>query len=47
MSKVILHFVRTSFGEGLFKKAIECMAVLRQTCAEVTLSIVTIFFFLC
>ncbi|CAG8459083.1 11094_t:CDS:10 [Diversispora eburnea] len=34
MSQVILHFVKTSFGEGLYKKAIECMVVLRQTCAQ-------------
>ncbi|RHZ85510.1 hypothetical protein Glove_65g19 [Diversispora epigaea] len=34
MSQVVLHFVKTSFGEDLYKKAIECMVVLRQTCAQ-------------
>ncbi|CAG8663340.1 12940_t:CDS:10, partial [Acaulospora morrowiae] len=34
MSGVILHYVKTSFGEGLYKKAIECMKALRQACAQ-------------
>ncbi|KAF0411993.1 SPOC domain-like protein [Gigaspora margarita] len=34
MSVTILHFVKTSFAEGLYPKALECLKILRQACAK-------------
>ncbi|CAG8590941.1 24651_t:CDS:10 [Dentiscutata erythropus] len=34
MSVTILHFVKTSFAEGLYPKALDCLKILRQACAK-------------
>ncbi|CAG8571194.1 4356_t:CDS:10 [Cetraspora pellucida] len=34
MSVTILHFVKTSFAEGLYPKALDCLMILRQACKK-------------
>jgi hypothetical protein len=35
MCQVIEHFVKSSFGTSLYDKAVECLKLLRETCAKV------------